>query len=109
LNPRSKTLQTFSCKEETRTGKRELKGGYPMARLFGRKSSEGEGRSRVAGSRGKALYPDEYVQELTPLDIINQDTDVLTDEIEYVFKLPSAPLEIADYFGHYFLPAEKSA
>jgi hypothetical protein len=47
-------------------------------------------------------------EELSPLDIIMQDTDVLTDDREYVFTLPPAPLDIADYLAHYFQPAEKT-
>jgi len=57
----------------------------------------------------RTAYPDEYLQELTSLEIISLDTDVLTDDIEYVFNLPPAPPEIADYLGHYFYPAEKVA
>jgi hypothetical protein len=67
-----------------------------------------EGKSRTAGHRSGTDFPDEFEQELSPLDIINQDTDLLTDDVQYVFKLPPAPQEIADYLGHYFLPAEKA-
>ena len=71
------------------------------------KPAHGDAGERIAGSRRG--YPDEYLQELTPLEVIKLDTDVLGDDIEYVFKLPPAPPEIADYLGHYFLPAEKVA
>jgi hypothetical protein len=65
-----------------------------------------EAKTRTPGYQEKG--PGEYDRELSPLDIIKQDTDVLAEpeEVAYVFKLPAAPQEIADYLGHYFLPAE---
>jgi len=83
-----------------------------MASPFEKKPARtgaGEGKSRTAGYRSVIMYPDEYVQELTPLKIIEQDTDILSDDIRHVFELPPTPLEVPDYLGHYFLPAEKAA
>ena len=83
-----------------------------MASLFGKKPARtgaGEGKSRTTSYRRGTVYPDEYVQELTPLDIIKEDTDILSDDILHVFELPPNPPEVVDYFGHYFLPAEKAA
>ena len=83
-----------------------------MASLFGKKPARtgaGESKARTAGYRSGNVYPDEYVQELTPLDIIKEDTDILTDDIRHVFELPPNPPEVADYLGHYFLPAQKAA
>jgi hypothetical protein len=68
-----------------------------------------EGKSRTAGYLSGIAYPDEYVQGLTPLDVIKQDTDILSDDIRHIFELPPIPMEIVDYFGHYFLPVEKAA
>jgi hypothetical protein len=89
-----------------------LKGDETMTSLFGKKSARtgaGESKARSAEYRSGTVYPDEYLQELTPLDIIKEDTDILTDDIRHVFELPSPPLEVADYLGHYFMPAEKAA
>jgi hypothetical protein len=45
-------------------------------------------------------------EELSPLDIIKQDTDVFSDEATYVFTLPTPSLDISDYFAHFLIPAE---
>jgi hypothetical protein len=66
-------------------------------------------KSRTTGYRSGTVYPDEYVRELTPLDIIKFDTDILGDDIQHVFELPPNTLDVVDYLGHYFLPAEKAA
>lgn len=56
------------------------------------------GRNTSPGSyRKEAMYPDEY------------EMDMSADDLHYSFELPSYPLEIVDYLGHYFLPAEKAA
>ncbi len=83
-----------------------------MASISGRKlgrAGAGEGKSRTAGYRSGIVYPDEYLEELTPLDVIKQDTDIFSDDIRHVFELLPNPLEVVDYLGHYFLPAEKAA
>jgi hypothetical protein len=83
-----------------------------MARPVAKKTAYAgarEGKSRTAGYLSGIGYPDEYAQELTPLDVIKQDTDILSDDIRHVFELPPIPMEIVDYFGHYFLPVEKAA
>ena len=83
-----------------------------MASPFGKKPAHtgtGKGKSRIGGYRSATVYPDEYIQELSALDIIKQDTDILNEDIRHVFELPPIPMEIVDYLGHYFLPAEKAA
>jgi hypothetical protein len=83
-----------------------------MASSFGKKPAHagaGAGKSRTAGYLSGVVYPDEYALELTPLDIIKQDTDIFNEDIRYVFELPPNPMEVVDYLGHYFLPAEKAA
>jgi hypothetical protein len=89
-----------------------LKGDDSMAKPIVMKTARtgaGEGSYRHAGYHSGTVYPDEYVQELTPLDIIKQDTDILNDDIRHVFELPPNPMEVVDYLGHYFLPVEKAA
>jgi hypothetical protein len=96
----------------TITGEIRLKGDNTMASPSGKKTAyarAGAGKSRTAGYLSGTTYPDEYLQELTPLDVIKQDTDILDDDIRHVFELPPNPLEVVDYLGHYFLPAEKAA
>jgi hypothetical protein len=83
-----------------------------MARLMKRKivhTVSGGPASRSSVYRKGLVYPDEYAQELTPLDVIKQDTDILSDDNQPVFELPPSPMEVVDYFGHYFLPVEKAA
>jgi hypothetical protein len=83
-----------------------------MANPSGKKTSHakaGAEKSRTAGYLKGTAYPAEYLLELTPLDVIKQDTDILNDDIRHVFELPPNPMEVADYLGHYFLPAEKAA
>ena len=89
-----------------------MKGDETMASLYGRKQGRtgaGEGKSRTAGYRSGIVYPDEYMEELTPLGVIKEDTDIFSDDIRHVFELPLNPPEVADYLSHYFLPAEKAA
>jgi hypothetical protein len=91
---------------------RELKGDATMASPSGKKpayTGSEKGESRTAEYRSGTVYPDEYVWELTPLDIIKLDTDMLDDDIRHVFELPPNTLDVVDYLSHYFLPAEKAA
>ena len=89
-----------------------MKGDETMASPYGRKQGRtgaGESKARSAGYRSGIVYPDEYIEELTPLDVIKEDTDIFSDDIRHVFELPLNPPEVADYLSHYFLPAEKAA
>lgn len=49
---------------------------------------------------------DEEIEELSPLDIIKQDTDIFSDEAAAVFTLPAPSMEISDYFAYMFIPPE---
>jgi hypothetical protein len=76
------------------------------------KSSEfsvkhGEKGSAHTGVRGRNTSPGSYREEVMYPD--EYGMDMSADDLHYSFELPSYPLEIVDYLGHYFLPAEKAA
>jgi hypothetical protein len=78
-----------------------------MASKFEKKSSK-SGLEKIKSWATGRRSEKEVEQDLSPLDIIKQDTDVLSEDenTEYVFRMPPAPLEIADYLGHYLVPSE---
>jgi len=69
------------------------------------------GKGKKAGSEGRASVSgyasgEEETEELTPLDIIKQDTDIFSDEEAQVFTLPAPSMEISDYTAYMFIPSE---
>lgn len=68
-------------------------------------------RKNIAGSSRETAREINYDREnaagMSSMDIIVEDTDVLSEEARFVFTLPPAPPEIADYLAHYFRPAEQ--
>jgi hypothetical protein len=66
-------------------------------------------KSRTSIYGKGSLYSRKYELGSTPLNVIQQDVDPSIDEIHYGVELPAYPMEVVDYFGHYFLPVEKAA
>jgi hypothetical protein len=74
-----------------------------------KKIREKPGRNRTAESdvRTKSRYAvEEKTEELSPLDIIKQDTDMFSEESQQMFTLPAPSMEISDYYAYFLIPSE---
>jgi|WetSurMetagenome_2_1015567.scaffolds.fasta_scaffold1408460_1 hypothetical protein len=66
------------------------------------------GKKRNPADPGRVVFlPDQYGD--AALMSGGASLNAITGDVRYGIDLHSYPLEIVDYFGHYFLPVEKAA
>ncbi len=66
-----------------------------------KRSGTAEGQAAGYGREAEAW------EELTPLDIIKEDTDVFSEEATAIFTLPAPSMDISDYYAYFLVPSEE--